>query len=141
MKAWEQLISDTVQLGGVLVFVKDHAPHNLNEWLTPLTNDFSHAVPVVVRSVQDLLAKKFLTKPQDLIFLFEPLETLSPELNAALQGQRILLSNKAMSHSVDYVWAQVNVGEWQRSLSALKQQLQNVASLFPAEAVQKQSGC
>ena len=117
MKIWEQLIADTTQLGGTLIFIEDQAPADFREWLRPLQGQYS--VPVTVRSVQDLLSRKFLTKSQDLVVFFESQKDFVLKLNAVVQGQRLLLGKEDHTHFVDFTWSDVTLACWLQTIRGL----------------------
>lgn len=123
MKSWAQLIADTVRMGGVLIFIEDQAPANLQEWLKPLASIFAFRIPVSRRSAADLASRKFQTRPHDLIFFFEGQDAVLSKLDSVLQGQRVWLSTKAQdSHNVDYIWGQMTLEAWETFWQSLQPQ-------------------
>lgn len=129
MQIWERLIADTVQLGGVLIFLKDQAPDDLQQWLEPLRFVCAYDVPVVIRSVHDLELGKFKSRSEDLIFFFDEQVVHIKSLNSILQGQRILLSMREI-HGVDFVWAQASLDSWKKTIQGLENYLQSANPLL-----------
>lgn len=131
MMQWETQIIDTVQMGGVLVFITDGAPANLEEWLKPLHEKYLGHIPFVKRSVNDLLSAKYQTKPQDMTFIFSSQVECLMALNAVLQGQRVLIgveplpSYKAL---VDFVWAPCELKDWKKGLESLAELMAGLSS-------------
>ncbi|MGE5087361.1 MAG: D-glycero-alpha-D-manno-heptose-1,7-bisphosphate 7-phosphatase [Bacillota bacterium] len=135
MKSWAQLIADTVRMGGVLIFIKDGAPENFQEWLRPLTSTFEFHIPVSQRSVNDLAIRKFQTRPHDLIFFFDGQESALQKLDPILQGQRVWLAEKAQdSHNVDYIWGQVTLKSWETFWQSLQPQFDSLLENWSAES-------
>ncbi|MDG0815742.1 HAD-IIIA family hydrolase [Bdellovibrio svalbardensis] len=129
MQIWEQLIADTVQLGGTLVFIKEQVPADMSQWLAPFKNSSNCDLPVVTRSVQDLLSRKFQTKSQDLIFFFESQKTFISSLNSVLQGQRILLADGSAIQGIDFAWKEASLSQWISSLKAVEAYLASAKPL------------
>ncbi|HWU43132.1 MAG TPA: HAD-IIIA family hydrolase, partial [Bdellovibrio sp.] len=117
----EQLIADTVQLGGVLVFLRDHAPADFSQWLQPFQAQVAGEAPFVVRSSADILSGKFKTRSEDLIFFFEAQVSLISSLNSVLQGQRISLTTPAKSpkQGVDFFWEEATLADWTKAIANL----------------------
>ena len=123
MKSWAQLIADTVRMGGVLVFIEDQAPTNLEEWLKPLASIFAFRIPVSRRSAAELASRKYQTRSHDLIFFFEGQEKVLQNLDSVLQGQRVWLSAKSQDHhNVDYIWGQTTLESWETFWQSLQPQ-------------------
>lgn len=124
MMRWETLIQETVQMGGSLVFLSEDSPPNIGEWLKPLDEVFRYEIPVIKRCVRDLLQKKFNTRPQDMTFIFSSQEKYIAELNAVLQGQRVLLTEADISEgiegedsgnrNVDFIWSSCSLSNWKQ---------------------------
>ncbi len=129
MHIWEQLIADTVQLGGTLIFIKDQAPADMFQWLAPLRNPTSFDFPVATRSVEDLLARKFQTKSQDLIIFFESQRSFISFLNSVLQGQRLLISDGEAMSGVDFQWKQASLALWDASVKMVESYLHTAKPL------------
>lgn len=132
MMQWETLIYETVQLGGKLVFLVDDAPENLDEWLKPLYEKFGFEIPVVKRHVPDLLHKRFLTSPEDIIFIFSSQQVHIVNLNSVLQGQRVVISEAALEEEIDnadFVWSPCNVVKWTKMLIELHQKWHQLSGL------------
>lgn len=135
MHIWEQLIADTVQLGGTLVFIKDQAPADFPQWLAAVKAPLFSEFPVATRSVQDLLSRKFQTKSQDLVFFFESQKELISSLNSVVQGQRFFLmggrldQGVASANSVDFVWEEASLQKWSESLKTVAAHLTSATPL------------
>lgn len=120
-----QIISDTVQLGGVLVFIEDHAPENFKNWLDVLLTRSENKIPFVVRSLSSLQSGKYKTRSEDLVLLFESqidcLNSVSEggsgeTLNQVLQGQRLLLGYAVNTYGIDYICDDVVLDRWADAL-------------------------
>ncbi|MBO9668404.1 MAG: HAD-IIIA family hydrolase, partial [Bdellovibrio sp.] len=136
MKSWAQLVADTVRLGGSLVFIEESAPANLAEWIGPLTKDFALRIPVLRRSAQSLQARRYQTRPQDLVFFFEGQEGLLDGLDSVLQGQRVWITAKDQGpHNVDYVWQNVTQGSWDNFWQSLLPQFESLLENWSADDV------
>ncbi len=137
MNIWERLIADTIQMGGVLIFLRDQAPGDLSQWISSLQTLFAGEIPVVLRSAGDLQQGKFKTRSEDLIFFFESQTPLVSSLNSVLQGQRILLSKGLQPRGVDFVWADASLQVWNETLRNLKNNLMSVKPLHENHSTQE----
>ncbi|WP_374029108.1 D-glycero-alpha-D-manno-heptose-1,7-bisphosphate 7-phosphatase [Bdellovibrio bacteriovorus] len=121
MMRWENLILDTVQIGGSLVFLTEKAPSQQREWFKPLQNHFAHEIPFVLRRTDDLLTEKFKTRPEDLVIVFSEQKEVLKKLNHVLQGQRVLVTEHEGEKNpyVDFAW---NCDEevWTHALQSLR---------------------
>lgn len=123
MIRWETLILETVQSGGTLVFLRDKAPSNLDEWLSPLQTSFLGEIPFVKREAQDFISGKFKTKSQDVIFLFSSQREVLVSVNSVLQGQRVFLGEEFAGEKdglVDFVWPSCDLPSWTQTFLELK---------------------
>lgn len=121
----ELLILETVQLGGSLVFLADKAPSSLPEWTASLQKHFGAEIPFSVRRAPDLVARRFVTRPEDLILVFTEQESLMESLGGVLAGQRVLLGSESapgLKDSWDFVLADVTVMLWPTLLQNLRSQ-------------------
>jgi histidinol-phosphate phosphatase family protein len=130
---WEQIVSDTLQLGGRIVLIADSAPSDLNQWVKSAQEA---GCPVVVLSVQDLIKKCFLTSAEDLILTWQAEHFRNPDLNAVLCGQRVLIAvEKGLDGSlVDFNWPQMSLDKWSVFFSKFlnsTRPLFNPCKLFP----------
>ncbi|AFY02561.1 D-glycero-alpha-D-manno-heptose-1,7-bisphosphate 7-phosphatase [Bdellovibrio bacteriovorus] len=119
----ELLIVETVQLGGSLVFIADQNPATLSQWQQPLVQDFAGEIPFVTRTAEDLLAQKYVTRPEDLVLFQSNQKSVLTSVDAILNGQRVLLgaeASSAESHQWDYTFADLSLHKWQLILQALK---------------------
>lgn len=117
------LIIETVQMGGSLVFLKDHAPGDIDQWLKPLYSLFLGDIPFVQRHSQDLISGRFETKAQDLIFFFSSQIESLESLDSVLQGQRLWLSESGNCDAdlpVDYIWSSCSLNSWTQSFEEMK---------------------
>lgn len=138
MHIWERLIADTAQLGGVLVFIEDQTPANFKEWLAPLQSQYS--IPFVVRSANDLLARRFVTRSQDLVVLLENQKDFFSSLNSVLQGQRLFLGAEDDSQNIDFFWANASAQDWAQAIQGAVQSMSAVKSLHENLRTQE-AGC
>lgn len=126
----ELLILETVQLGGSLVFLADKAPSSLPEWTASLQKHFGAEIPFAVRRAQDLLARRFVTRSEDLLLVFSEQESLMDSLEAGLSGQRVLLGSESvprLKDSWDFVFTDVTSVVWQTLLQNLRMQWEQVS--------------
>lgn len=130
MHICEQLIADTIQLGGTLIFIKDQAPADFSQWVNSVKSQTSYDLPTAVRTGQDLLSRKFQTKVQDLILFFSSQKALISPLNSVLQGQRVLLSDGELESGIDFVWTEVSLAKWNESLRTVEAYLATAKPLF-----------
>lgn len=127
-------------MGGVLVFLKDQAPGDIQQWMTSVQTVMAGEIPVVLRSADDLKSGKFKTRSEDLILLFEGQCSLVDSLNAVLQGQRILISEGAQPRGVDFMWPKATLTVWNETLTNLKAQLTSLKPLIENHSTQ-QTAC
>lgn len=128
---WETQIIDTVQMGGVLVFIADGAPADIEEWLKPLHEKYLGQIPFVKRSMRDLLSVRYQTKPQDMIFIFSSQVECLASLNAVLQGQRVFVGAEPPSlfkALVDFVWAPCELSDWKMGMDRLADLLRGLTA-------------
>lgn len=128
MMQWETLILETIQMGGVLVFLEDQTGE-LDAWAQPLAA-LSGKVPYVRRKAADFLSGKFHTRPEDLIFVLPDQELVLAQLNPVLQGQRVLLQSTQASEIVDYAWP-CDLAAWKQAFENIRASLTNMAALVP----------
>lgn len=123
LKYEARLILEAVQMGGTMTFLTDQAPENLTDWMSPLLQNFAGDIPFVKRSAQDLISGKFETQAQDLIFLWSSQLDLLQDLNAVLQGQRVLFGSENLQESpfpADYLWSPGDLDSWRRVLAQVR---------------------
>jgi D-glycero-D-manno-heptose 1,7-bisphosphate phosphatase len=139
MATCEQIITDTIQLGGVLVFIKDQGPDFIHALLAPLSTDFENQIPFVVRELKDLRSGKYKTRAEDLILFFDQqldflyIRSESPiesSLGQILQGQRILFSDKQSELAVDHIFPAITLADWSAILANIKRELVSGVSLY-----------
>ncbi|MGZ3771178.1 MAG: D-glycero-alpha-D-manno-heptose-1,7-bisphosphate 7-phosphatase [Bdellovibrio sp.] len=136
-KQWGTLIHETVQLGGKLVFLIEDAPSDLDEWLKPLDEKFRFEIPIVKRHLNDLLHKKFITGPEDLIFIFESQKAHLVFLNAVLQGQRVLISDSKSDiklENADFLWSHCDLPKWSQMVAELHLNWQKLTKLIDIQS-------
>ncbi|WP_413295027.1 D-glycero-alpha-D-manno-heptose-1,7-bisphosphate 7-phosphatase [Bdellovibrio sp. HCB185ZH] len=127
MKSWAQLVADTVRMGGVLVFIKDQAPQDFQQWLQPLAQSFAMKIPITVRNKSDFVNSLYQTGIHDLIFFFEGQQAVLAELDAHVQGQRVWVSAKGDSPAtVDYLWTAADVSAWMTFWNTLAPQFDSM---------------
>nr|BFD60488.1 hypothetical protein CKG001_25950 [Bdellovibrio sp. CKG001]BFD63903.1 hypothetical protein BdHM001_25840 [Bdellovibrio sp. HM001] len=128
----ELLILETVQLGGNLVFLADKAPSTLFTWTESLQKHFGAEIPFTIRRVQDLVARRFVTRAEDLILFFKEQESLLPVLESLLSGQRALVGTDAaprLKDSWDFVFSDVTIETWRALLQSLHNQWNHTSVL------------
>ncbi|UXR64627.1 HAD-IIIA family hydrolase [Bdellovibrio bacteriovorus] len=120
----ELLILETVQLGGSLVFLSDQAPSTLPVWTGSLQKHFAAEIPFVVRRAKDLTNKRFATRPEDLVLFFKEQESLLPQMESLLSGQRALLGTDAarLTDSWDFIFSDMTMELWETLLQNLRRQ-------------------
>ncbi|WP_413560224.1 D-glycero-alpha-D-manno-heptose-1,7-bisphosphate 7-phosphatase [Bdellovibrio sp. HCB209] len=134
MKSWAQLVADTVRMGGVLVFIKDQAPQDLDQWLSPLNQSFAMKIPFVIRSKADLDKGRYQTGAHDLIFFFAGQESVLKDLNANVQGQRVWIGQSGVHAAhLDYVWQDTDLAAWTKFWTALAPQFDSLIENWASE--------
>ena len=123
---WGKLITQTMQLAGRVVFIKDEAPANLNEW----QNAIPKKIVSVAFTVEELKQKRFKTCPEDLIIVFPSQVNVLNDLNAILQGQRLFTgAEDEAKDQVDFLWPQASPIQWTQALEEAVKLLSNPAPI------------
>jgi len=127
MTGLAQLISDTIQVGGSLVFIEDHAPADLLLWIEAVQTQLKETAPWVLRKKSDLIHQVYRTRPQDLIFIFPSQHESLVSLQSHLQGQRVLLGRHDGRETAlfDLVWNNEHYDEW---ISALHEVVHHLSA-------------
>src|ERR1700741_100745 len=97
-----QLIADTLQVGGTLVFIEDRAPADLLLWIEALQKELPEVAPWVLRKKADLIRQVYRTRRQDLVFVFPDQRESFLNLKSHLQGQRVFLGRQESRETALY---------------------------------------
>ncbi len=114
MNSWTQILSDTVQMGGSLVFIADRVSPTQETCLRVLSQELTGKIPYVARSVEDLVSERFKSRTEDLIIFFDEQVNLAEDLNSLMQGQRLWIKTResAGRPPVDFIWESFTPSIW-----------------------------
>lgn len=113
-----QLIADTLQVGGTLVFIEDRAPADLLLWIEAVQKELPEVAPWVLRKKADLIRQVYRTRRQDLVFVFPDQRESFLNLKSHLQGQRVFLGRQESRETAlyDLIWNHESRSEWTSAL-------------------------
>lgn len=114
MNSWTQLISDTVQMGGSLIFILDQESPLQRSCLEVVNLKLAGKVPMGLRSEADFLTGRFHNRAEDLVIFFDNQVALTQSMNPFVQGQRLWLKSidEKKTAIVDFVWENFSLSGW-----------------------------
>lgn len=123
------------------MFLRDEDSRDFSFFVSEMVHALELKVPVVIRSVDELLKGLIHTRKEDLIFFMPSHMKWVQELGAKLQGQRALLIADTKPCSMDYYLAAADPkNEWKNLVQDLLEALPHLKAV-PHFAVDRKSPC
>lgn len=114
MNSWTQILSDTVQSGGSLVFFEDQVSPIQEACLRVLNQELANKVACVVRTAEDLVNERFQSRTEDLLIFFDEQVSVAGDFNSQLRGQRLWIKTRELGGRppVDFIWDSFTQSAW-----------------------------